>query len=577
MLLRVIAIDYDGTIAEDGVLDPDVREAIVEARRTGLYVVIVTGRILRELRKVAGDLSFVDAVVAENGAVILLQNGHRRLLGPPPFPTLLRELSERGVEFVVGRCLVDMDAEHADTVLSIIREQKLPLTISFNRSRMMVLPQSICKSGGLREVLDVLGTSIHNAIGIGDAENDYQLLKGCEYGIAVEWAPDFLKNEADFVLPGKKISAVADYIRKVSSENRLPQGFKRHHTLVLESKRGQPSFEIAIRGRNILIAGDSKSGKSWIAGLLCEQMILQRYTIIILDPEGDYGSLAFLPNTLMLGGGKILPKLEELMLLFRQGLSIILNLSHLEQEEKVSYIRRLLPLAAQYRRNLGYPHSILLDECHYFLNDSLDETILDPELGSYILVTYLPSRLPRKILQSLEAIIATRIVEKKEVDAIREMAAPGSSEDWSDLLRNLETTEAALLPPTEEANGSARRFSVVPRLTPHVRHRTKYFDRYRASEEPFVYTDNGRPTGRSAATLRELVLNTELEEENVISGHLQRHDFSRWIAGVYDDSDLADEVRKLESHHHHDRTVSIFCAQLSAAIEKRYRQIPEAG
>ena len=130
MLLRTIALDYDGTIATNGVLHPKVREAIREARNAGLLVIIVTGRILRELRRVAGDLSFVDAVVAENGAVILLSNSHRRMLVPPPFPALLNELSVRGIEFVVGRCLVDLDAEHAHTVLSIIEELGIPLAIS---------------------------------------------------------------------------------------------------------------------------------------------------------------------------------------------------------------------------------------------------------------------------------------------------------------------------------------------------------------------------------------------------------------------------------------------------------------
>ncbi len=36
----------------------------------GITVLLVTGRILDELRRVAGDLHFVDGVVAENGAVV---------------------------------------------------------------------------------------------------------------------------------------------------------------------------------------------------------------------------------------------------------------------------------------------------------------------------------------------------------------------------------------------------------------------------------------------------------------------------------------------------------------------------
>ncbi|MGB9205882.1 MAG: hypothetical protein WCB94_18145, partial [Terriglobales bacterium] len=42
-------LDYDGTIARDGVLDPDVKAAIVEARAREIVVAIVTGRILSEL------------------------------------------------------------------------------------------------------------------------------------------------------------------------------------------------------------------------------------------------------------------------------------------------------------------------------------------------------------------------------------------------------------------------------------------------------------------------------------------------------------------------------------------------
>src|SRR2546430_11434817 len=33
------------------------------------------------------------------------------------------------------------------------------------------------------------------------------------------------------------------------------------------------------------------SGKSWIAGLLCEQLALQRYSLCVVDPEGDYRAL----------------------------------------------------------------------------------------------------------------------------------------------------------------------------------------------------------------------------------------------------------------------------------------------
>jgi hypothetical protein len=42
----VLALDYDGTIAQDGVLDPEVQQAVHEAQTYGVTVVLVTGRSL---------------------------------------------------------------------------------------------------------------------------------------------------------------------------------------------------------------------------------------------------------------------------------------------------------------------------------------------------------------------------------------------------------------------------------------------------------------------------------------------------------------------------------------------------
>ncbi len=61
MRLFAPALDYDGTIAAKDQLDPQVRDAIAAARRRNIAVILVTGRILDELRRVAGDLHFVDA------------------------------------------------------------------------------------------------------------------------------------------------------------------------------------------------------------------------------------------------------------------------------------------------------------------------------------------------------------------------------------------------------------------------------------------------------------------------------------------------------------------------------------
>ena len=156
MKFGVLALDYDGTIARDGRLDSDVRAAIAEVCARGIAVVIATGRILSELKQVAGDLQFVDAVVAENGVVLDFPNGHSRLLGSSPLAAFLEELRRRNLEFKAGQCVVELDAASALQVLTVIRELELPLTLLFNRGRLMVLPQGVSKGIGLREALATL-------------------------------------------------------------------------------------------------------------------------------------------------------------------------------------------------------------------------------------------------------------------------------------------------------------------------------------------------------------------------------------------------------------------------------------
>ena len=151
MKLAAIAADYDGTIAVDGALDPAVREAIAAARRQGIAVILVTGRRLADLRRVAGDLGCFDVVVAENGAVLdFPASGRHVVLAHPPSPAFTDELQRRGVPFVTGETVVETDATWAATTLDVVQRLEQPLILAFNRGRLMVLPQAVAKSIGLR-------------------------------------------------------------------------------------------------------------------------------------------------------------------------------------------------------------------------------------------------------------------------------------------------------------------------------------------------------------------------------------------------------------------------------------------
>jgi hydroxymethylpyrimidine pyrophosphatase-like HAD family hydrolase len=272
MKFSALAFDYDGTIAVDGVFDLAVRDAIGEARRHGIVVILVTGRRLPDLHSVAGDLTCFDVIVAENGAVLEFPaSGRHVVIGHVPSPAFLRELQRRGVPFAAGESVVEADGQWAGPILEVIRSLEQPLILAFNRGRLMVLPQAVAKSTGLRQALLALRTSIHNTIGIGDAENDHDLLDACEVGVAVGWGSGALRAVADEVIPGTGPSAVADFIRRVSKQPRLSAGQMGRRRLILGHQHNGDEVSLAVRGRTILIAGEPGTGKSWLAGLLCEQ------------------------------------------------------------------------------------------------------------------------------------------------------------------------------------------------------------------------------------------------------------------------------------------------------------------
>jgi hydroxymethylpyrimidine pyrophosphatase-like HAD family hydrolase len=544
---RVLALDYDGTIAQSGKLDPETGAAIREVRERGISVVLVTGRILDDLRKVAGDLSLFDAVVAENGAVLTFpRTGRTFPLAAPVSAALIAAVGKAGIKADAGQCVLEANAEEAERVLGVIRALDLPLVILFNRGRLMVLPQSVSKATGLGEALAALRLSRHNAIGVGDAENDHALLEACELGVAVPWATPGLKRAADVVLAGEGAGAVAAYIRGLGPDLRLSHvGAAPRRVVPLGRGRDGGPATLAIRGRNVLVAGEPGSGKSWITGLLCEQLILEGYSILVIDPEGDYGTLEALPGVLVLGTDGA-PSLADLSRALRfPGASVVVDLCTTPESERLAFVPALLKLASEKRRQFGLPHRMVIDEAQYFLGHPEVLTSLDMELASYMFVTYQASGLDPRVRQSSEVLIVTRETDPGEVGALRTaLGGSGPDEEWRQTLSGLAVDEAAIL---EQGSRVPRPFRISPRLTAHVRHRHKYVEVPVAEQQAFVFTRRGVPTGERARTMKELAAVVAQRPAPHLAGHIRRHDFSRWIADVFRDRTTATQVRRLEA------------------------------
>ncbi len=571
MKLSAIALDYDGTIAFHDRLEPSVRDAIAAVRARGIAVLLVTGRTLGELQRVAGSLHFADVVVAENGALLHYPAQERTSLLAPEVPeAFLLELRRRNVPFGAGRCLVDLDANESGRVLETIRALQVPLVMAFNVGRVMVLSQGVSKATGLQSALSTLRLSPRNTLAIGDAENDHEMLRHAEIGVAVEWGSPTLKASADAVLTGNSPSAVATYLHRLAASGLMPPAVRPRRRLLLGRGEDGAELALAVRGRNVLLTGDPKSGKSWIAGLLCEQLILHGYGVCVIDPEGDYRSLEGLPGVEVLGGDDPPPTPRQLLRALRfPDRSVVIDLSQRSHEEKLAYVPALLSALAVVRRRTGLPHRILIDEAHYYLHNDADVARLDFEHGGYTVVTYCASRLPASLLDSTEVAIVTCESNPIEIDTLFNRCvgcAPGQRSAW-DALSRLTVGHAIALPMTEESGGVLRQFSAAPRMTPHVRHRQKYVDVPVGEHHAFIF---GNGTHRRVVeTLRRFVEELETRPGLELVAYARRGDFSRWIDGVFGDRALARELTRYEAKYA-SGVEGPWLADIAAAIRARY-------
>ena len=332
---------------------------------------------------------------------------------------------------------------------------------------------------------------------------------------------------------------------------------------------------LAVRGFNVLIAGDPRSGKSWVTGLMCEQLILQGYSVCVIDPEGDYRTLETLPGVVVFGGEDPPPELPDIARVLRHpDMSVVIDLSHAPYQEKMSYMKSLLPMLATIRRSTGLPHRIVIDEAHYFLHEPNVGELLDLTLGAYTLATYRLADLHPKLRGAIECVIVKRTSEPREIQTLKDMVeAKGGSIAAMSNLESLGVEEAILLPGMQETGGQCLKFKLFPRLTSHVRHKAKYLDVQLLEEQGFWFTDDGKMAAGPARTLKHFLALLEIAPSTMLAGHAQRGDFSRWIADVFHDHALASEIRKVEQRfrlgHIRDLTKSI-----ATLIQERYEFSP---
>ena len=218
MKYTVLATDYDGTIAHDGVVDEPTLDALQRARAAGLRLVMVTGRELTSLFNTFAGFAVFEKIVAENGAVVhdpRTESIERLAEGPPP--AFLQMLEGAQVPLSVGHSIVATVTPHDRAMLEAIHTLGLPWHVIYNKGAAMALPLEVTKATGLAAVLKIMGVNPAEVVAVGDAENDHAFLRYCGLAVAVDNALPLVKDMADVVTSGARGAGVAELIDRLLS------------------------------------------------------------------------------------------------------------------------------------------------------------------------------------------------------------------------------------------------------------------------------------------------------------------------------------------------------------------------
>src|SRR5262249_10846572 len=373
MRYHALACDYDGTLAHHGRANEETVAALERLRGSGRRLILVTGRELDDLQQRFSRLEIFERVVAENGALVYCPKTRKeRLLAAAPREDFVRLLEERGVGPIsVGRSIVATWEPHEVTALKTIRDLGLEMQVIFNKGAVMILPSGVNKATGLKAALDELGLSPHNAVGVGDAENDHAFFSLCECSVAVANALPSVKEKADWVTQGDHGEGVIELCEALLRDDlREVEPRLQRHSILLGARENGEEVRLQPYGVNVLIAGPSGFGKSTLAGGFLERLGERGYQFCVIDPEGDYSTFE---GAVVLGDNRRAPNVDEIFELLNQpSQNVVINLLGVALDHRPPFFVGLLPRLLELRATRGRPHWTVVDEAHHLLHSSWD-------------------------------------------------------------------------------------------------------------------------------------------------------------------------------------------------------------
>ena len=557
MHFLALAVDYDGTIAENGSVPAQVCASLTTLKNSGRKLLLVTGRELQALKHHFPHLDLFDLVVAENGALLYDPvTDTEDLIAEPASMDLVSRLRGKGVSpLSVGRSVIATWHPWEEAVINSIRELGLELQMTFNKDAIMVLPPGVNKASGLAAALRTLGICELNVVGVGDAENDHSFLSMCGCSAAVSNAIDSIKASADVCLSLDHGRGVCELVDMLLEKDATLVPIER---IGLELGQTLDAHKVWMPAESVLLViGNSGSGKSSYVTWLTERMVQAHQGFCIIDPEGDYLTLE---DAVTVGGLTVPPTTEESVHhLLQAQLNVVVSALALDPPARIQLFGEMLPFIQDLRRVSGRPYWLIVDEAHYMLPHC---AVWPPgflgNMGAIIVAVDFDQVCPA-VLEGVNVLVTlgstarelveqfAKRIQRRCPDFPERSPGPEYACLW-DLRNDKEVVLLNQLRPTQK----------------HHRHSGKYVAGDVGAWHAFRFST----LCQSASNLTEfLSLSTRLED-TALRGYMNAGDFSKWFREIIRDDVLANKTHQVET----DATLAPKEAltQISHLVHSRY-------
>jgi hypothetical protein len=562
MHFLALAVDYDGTIAENGNVPEHVCTALAGLKASGRKLLLITGRELQALKHHFTQLDLFDLVVVENGALLYdPRTDTEELIADSASTALVERLRDKGVSpLSVGRSVIATWHPFEDAVISSIRELGLELQMTFNKDAIMVLPTGVNKASGLSAALLRLGICELNVVGVGDAENDHAFLAICGCAAAVNNAIDSIKARADICLSQDHGRGVCELIDMLLQKDAALVPVER---IGVQLGRTADARKVWLPPESVLLViGNSGSGKSSYVTWLTERMVEAHQGFCIIDPEGDYLSL---DGAVTVGGLTTPPTTEEsLHHLLQARLNVVVSTLALDPAARVQLFGELLPFIQQLRSSTGRPYWMVVDEAHYMLpHCAAWPPGFLANMGAIIVALDFDQVCP-SLLDAVDVLVtlgstARELVQRYAQHTQRrcpEFPARSSEPDYFCLWDVRHGGDVVLMAQQQPEQK-------------HHRHSGKYAVGDVGAWHAFYFPS----LDQRASNLAEFLSSLARLDDPAFRQHREAGDFSNWFREVIRDDVLANETRLLEN----DASVPLRDAQEQIAhlVQSRYHLEPQ--